>query len=198
LENPNGASFFPGIGVVVPFILAILMPQGVVHVVRPSVTKKQRRVRTFREQTILFPYSPSPNFSQRETMRAAKRHALSNRSLIVLASVLTLFGCSLNTDVSQPASIQTVQGNNQSVATNTTLPTDLGVVVVTQFGEPVAGVAVQWSVVSGGGSVTPVLSQTSDTGISTTSYTSGATAGTVSVQAKVGGLPVVTFTVTVT
>jgi Big-like domain-containing protein len=165
--------------------------------VRPSVTKKQKTVRTFRDQTILFAYSSSPKFLRGTKMRAANRHALSNRSLIVLATVLALAGCSLNTDVSQPASIQTVQGNNQSVATNTKLPTDLGVIVVTQFGEPVAGVAVQWTVTSGGGSVTPVLTQTSDTGIATTSYTSGATPGTVSVEAKVSGLPVVTFTVTV-
>lgn len=131
-------------------------------------------------------------------MRATKRHALSNRSLIVLATVLAVSGCSLNTDVSQPAQIQIVQGNNQSAATNTTLPTKLGVIVVTQFGEAVSGVGVQWTVASGGGSVDQVLTQTDDTGIATTSYTTGATTGTATIQAKAPGLPLVTFTVNIT
>ena len=130
-------------------------------------------------------------------MRAAKRHAFSNRSLVLFAGVLAIAGCSLNTDVTKPTAIQIIQGNLQSAATNTTLPTDFGVIVVTQFGEPVAGVGVQWTVISGGGTVDPVLVQTDDTGIANTSYTTGATAGTATIQAKASGLPPVTFTVTV-
>ena len=116
---------------------------------------------------------------------------------VILIAVGVLSACSLETDVSEPAVVQIIQGDAQTVATNTMLPIDLGVVVVTQLGEPVADETVQWSVVSGGGTVTPLTSQTNEHGVATTSYTSGATAGDVKVTAQTGNLRV-TFDVTVT
>jgi hypothetical protein len=119
------------------------------------------------------------------------------RCVVILIAVASLSACSLETDVSEPAVVQIIQGDAQTVATNTMLPIDLGVVVVTQLGEPVADETVQWSVVSGGGTVTPLTSQTNEHGVATTSYTAGATAGDVKVTAQTGGLRV-TFDVTVT
>jgi hypothetical protein len=130
-------------------------------------------------------------------MRAATTHASSKWSALLLASVLVLAGCSLNTDPPQPAALAIVQGDRQTAAANTALDTSLGVIVVTQFGGPVSGAAVQWSVISGGGSVDPVLTLTTDRGIAMTSYTTGATPGTATIQAKALGLPPVTFTITI-
>jgi NADH:ubiquinone oxidoreductase subunit F (NADH-binding) len=131
-------------------------------------------------------------------MRSPITHALSKSLAPLLASVLAVAGCSLSTDAPQPVAIEIVQGDMQTAGTNTPLDTSLSVIVVTQFGGPVSGAAVQWSVISGGGSVDPVLSQTTDRGIAMTSYTTGATAGTATIQAKALGLPPVTFTITVT
>jgi hypothetical protein len=131
-------------------------------------------------------------------MQPRKSNASSKRPVLLLAAVAMLSACSLETDVTQPSAVQIIQGNSQSVAASTKLPTDLGVVVVTQFGEPVGGVPVQWTVTSGGGTLDAALTLTNENGIATTGYTAGATAGTVTIHAKAGDLPIVTFTITVT
>lgn len=131
-------------------------------------------------------------------MRVTTKHGFFSPSVLMLASVLALSACSLETDVSQPATIRVAQGNDQIVATNTPLPTKLGVVVVTQFGEPVAGAPVTWTISSGGGTLESAVTLTNESGIATTGYTTGATAGTAKILAKVADLPTVSFTITVT
>jgi adhesin/invasin len=91
-----------------------------------------------------------------------------------------------------------VSGQNQSAPINTKLTTDLSVAVTTQFGELVSGQTVTWVVVTGTGTLDPATSVTGDTGAASTSYTTGSASGTDKIQAKVGALPPVTFTVTVT
>jgi hypothetical protein len=145
------------------------------------------------------------NHPKRKIVRSRKLHSkvvgpispFPRRCALFLAAIATLSACSLETDVGDPSVVQIIQGDDQTVATNTVLPIDLGVVVVTQLGEPVEGEAVQWTVVSGGGTVTPVLSQTNEHGVATTSYTAGATPGGVKITAKARNL-LVTFDVTVT
>jgi Big-like domain-containing protein len=137
-----------------------------------------------------------PKISTEEIVLSHKFRALRTRFILLGAVTVALSACSLETDVSDPASIAIIQGDGQTVATNTLLPTDLGVVVVTQLGEPVPSEPVQWTIVSGGGTLNPVLSQTNEDGVATTSFTTGPTAGNVKITAKAGNL-LVTFDVIV-
>ena len=66
------------------------------------------------------------------------------------------------------------------------------------FYEPIDNETVTWTVVSGGGSVNPVTSQTNQYGLAWTRYTAGAIAGAVKIQVKVSSLPPIFFDVTVT
>jgi hypothetical protein len=112
--------------------------------------------------------------------------------------MVALSGCTLGIDPSGPASIIIVAGTPQSAPVNTTLTTALTVVIVGPFLEPIAGETVTWSVVApGGGTLTPLTSVTDQTGIASTSYTTGATAGDVQIQAKHSALPPVYFNITV-
>jgi len=129
-------------------------------------------------------------------LRSVRRFAAIPRFALLAASVL-LGGCSLDTDVSDPSAMIRYQGDNQTVAPSTPLPTDLGTIVVNQFGERIKNVTVNWSIVSGGGTLGATSSITDDSGIASVSYTSGTTTGTVIIQAKVTGLLPLTFTVTV-
>jgi len=81
---------------------------------------------------------------------------------------------------------------------NGPLALPLRVSVVDAAGNPVAGVAVQWTVLSGGGSVSAASVETGADGLSGVTLTLGATVGTQQAQASVPGLegsPVV-FTAT--
>jgi hypothetical protein len=130
-------------------------------------------------------------------MRAVKRLLLVNRAIALLGTI-ALSGCSLNVDPASPAAIVIVAGLNQTAPINTKLATDFSVVVSTQFGELLRNQTITWTVVTGGGTLNPTTSITGDNGVASTSYTTGPTAGTDTIQAKVNGLPPVTFTVTVT
>lgn len=131
-------------------------------------------------------------------MHVVKRQILFRRRIPLVIVVVALANCSLNTDVSSPAAVVKVSGDGQTAPTNTTLPTPLSVIVVTQFGERLKNVTVTWTVISGGGSLNPATSLTDDTGIASTSYTTGTTPGTVVIQAKVNRTPPLDFSVTVT
>ena len=131
-------------------------------------------------------------------MHVVKRQILFRRRIPLVIAMVALSSCSLNTDLSSPAAVVKVSGDGQSAPTNTALPTPLSVIVVTQFGEALKNVTVTWTVISGGGSLNPATSLTDGTGIASTSFTTGTTAGTVVIQAKVNGLPPLSFSVTVT
>ena len=114
---------------------------------------------------------------------------------------LLLSACSDSTEPSPgptPTAITVFDGNNQQAQAGPVLPQPLRVRVTDAEADPVAGVTVTWSVVAGGGSVSPATSGTDSDGLAATMFTLGGQAGTQSVQATVTGLsgsPVV-FTAT--
>lgn len=131
-------------------------------------------------------------------MFRAFRHALSPRNVALLATLVAASGCTLNTDVSGPSAIIRVSGDQQTEPTNTTFPTPLAVLVVTQFGEPVQNATVTWTITSGGGTLSAPSTATDENGVASVTYTSGGTAGSVVIEARVSGVPPLTFTLTVT
>jgi plastocyanin len=79
-------------------------------------------------------------------------------------------------------------GTGQTGPVNAALPTALQVRVTDEFGNPVAGVAVTWSVTGGGGSVAPTGSVTNAAGNATTTWTLGPTVGAQNAEASATGL----------
>jgi hypothetical protein len=134
-----------------------------------------------------------------ESMRVVKRQLLATRIIAFIVATVALSGCSLNTDLSGPTSIIILNGQGQTAATSTTLPTALTVVVVGSFLEPIPDQPVTWSIVApGGGSLSTLTSVTDEHGTASTSYTTGSTAGAVRIQANSNALPAAFFDVTVT
>ena len=80
-----------------------------------------------------------------------------------------------------------VDGGSQVGTVSTALALPLRVKATDEAGNPVAGVDVTWSIVSGGGSI-PAASQTGADGIAAATFTLGPAAGTQSAQAAVAGL----------
>ena len=131
-------------------------------------------------------------------MRLVKRQRLVNRILAVIAVTAALSSCSLNTDIGGPTAIVILNGQNQTAATSTTLPTAFTVVVVGSFNVPMPDQPVTWTIVAPGtGSLSTASSVTDQDGIASTTYTTGSTAGTVQIQASSPSLDPVLFYVTV-
>ncbi len=105
--------------------------------------------------------------------------------------------------IAVPASangLSLVSGDGQSAPINTTLPLPLVVKISDGFGNPVAGVEVQWTAALGGGSVSAGSTITDDQGLTSVQRTLGGAAGSQTSEARVDGLagsPVV-FTHTAT
>ncbi len=78
-------------------------------------------------------------------------------------------------------------GNSQTGTAGTALATTLSVVVMDALNNPVSGVTVGWAT-SSGGSMTPASSITNGSGIATSSWTLGTTAGGQAATGSVGGL----------
>ena len=131
-------------------------------------------------------------------MTHALVRSLSLRKLAFLITLATISSCTLNTDISGPAAVIKFSGDAQSAPVNTTLPTPLAVIVVTQFGERLPNIPVAWTIKSGGGTLSATTTLTDDTGVASVNYTTGPTPGPVVIEAKVGGIPALSFTATVT
>jgi hypothetical protein len=101
--------------------------------------------------------------------------------------------CTLNTDVSGPGGLLRHGGDEQSAAVNTPLPVPLAVMVVTQFGEPIKDAVVNWTIASGGGTLSSNATTTDVSGVATVNYTTGPTTGDVVIRAQVHGVPPLTF-----
>lgn len=86
-----------------------------------------------------------------------------------------------------PDTVFAVRGDSQSATINAALPESLVVRVNDQFGNPVAGLQVDWSV-SGGGTVSPVTVNTGVNGEAATQRTLGSTSGQKSASATVSGV----------
>jgi len=123
------------------------------------------------------------------------KHAVALRALAVIMGGAAISGCTLNTDVSAPGGLIKYSGDQQVAAPNTELPTQLGVLVVNQFGERLKNVTVNWSIASGGGSLSSNVELSDDSGVASGSYTTGPTAGQAVIQAQVHGVPALSFNI---
>ena len=97
-----------------------------------------------------------------------------------------LAACSSDEGPGANRSIAIESGNGQSAVIGTELA-PLVVRVVDAADTPEAGVEVAWSVVSGGGSVTPSSSSTDAAGLASATFTLGVTVGVQEVRASVPG-----------
>lgn len=87
-----------------------------------------------------------------------------------------------------PDSLVKVSGDSQIGASSTALAESLLVRVADRYGNAVVGVAVTFSVTSGGGTVSPTSSATGSAGTAATEWTLGSSAGTQTAQAVVSGV----------
>jgi adhesin/invasin len=96
-----------------------------------------------------------------------------------------------------PAQIEIVSGNTQTDTIRKQLASPLVVRITTAAGEPLSGITVNWTRLSGAGSVASATSVTSASGLASITYTLGDTPGAESIRASVSGLtPTVTFSAT--
>ena len=95
-----------------------------------------------------------------------------------------------------PQSVTKVRGDGQSGPVDSLLPDSLVVLVADQYGNPTVGVSVAWSVVKGGGTLTPTSSTTDSVGQAATLWSPG-DSGADSARATVPGVAPVTFAASV-
>jgi len=113
-----------------------------------------------------------------------KRHA------ILYGLTMAIAACG-GDDLQQPpgaARVEAVGGDGQSGPVGNPLTDSLRVRVTDATGQGVAGVSVTWSVVSGGGAVSPGTSSTDADGLAATAFTLGSAEGDQQAQAEVSGL----------
>lgn len=125
-----------------------------------------------------------------------------SRSVTVRAITLAfvsafISACTLSTENNDPAGMAKTNGDQQTAPVNTALPLPFEVLIVNQFGEPLANVTVNWTITAGGGSLTSTPTLTDQTGKTSVTYTTGPTSGDASINAQVHGLFPVIFTVTI-
>jgi hypothetical protein len=99
----------------------------------------------------------------------------------------TAQSATFNVGASLPATVSLFSGGGQTVPPSTPLPDSIVVRVTDVFEAPKAGVTVNWSVTSGGGSVSPATSVTDANGRAAARWTAGA-AGLQELRATVGQL----------
>jgi hypothetical protein len=120
------------------------------------------------------------------------------RALVLLIGVGAVAGCTLNTEAMGVGQVAIFAGDNQSQPVNTLLPQPLQVLVVTQLGEPLENVEVNWSIAAGGGSLSTNVTLTDAGGIASVSYTTGPTPGHAVIVAQVNGVQPLSFDETIT
>jgi uncharacterized protein YhjY with autotransporter beta-barrel domain len=106
---------------------------------------------------------------------------------------VTATGTILNDDTPRVSGVRAISGGGQNGLLGQTLPQPLVVEVVAEDGSLVAGQTVQWRVTRGSAQVNPATSVTNAQGRATTTVTLTGV-GPVEIQATVGQLPPVTFT----
>ncbi|HET9637002.1 MAG TPA: hypothetical protein VFP26_13830 [Gemmatimonadaceae bacterium] len=131
-------------------------------------------------------------------LASPRRSFLARWMLFAALIAITASGCTLNVGVNDPAVVVKHAGDGQAGPTNTALPVAFEVLVLDQFGNSLKNVVVDWTIVSGGGSLSETSNKTVEGGVSSVTYTTGPTAGTAQIQAKAAGIPPVTFSVTIT
>ncbi|MES2305875.1 MAG: Ig-like domain-containing protein [Gemmatimonadota bacterium] len=103
------------------------------------------------------------------------------------ALLLVGAACNSGTDANSDVVIAAAGGNQQTGVTGAALATPLKVKAVDGLGAPLTGIVIDWSVQSGGGSVTPSTSTTDANGFATATLTLGAAAGSTVVKATQRG-----------
>ncbi|MDQ4080276.1 MAG: Ig-like domain-containing protein, partial [Gemmatimonadota bacterium] len=93
-----------------------------------------------------------------------------------------------------PAVIQMVNGNNQSAPVGSNLPNPFVVEVLDSSGRPVGGQSVSWTVVAGGGTMSPASSVTNASGEARSFLKLGNAPGQQRVRSSLGTLNPVEFT----
>ncbi len=115
--------------------------------------------------------------------------------LSVVAALLV--ACSSAEEPARPAQLSATGSTTLSATVGAAVATAPAVKVTDDAGQPVAGVAVQFAVTAGGGTLGRSSATSDAAGVASAgSWTLGTTAGTNTVTATAAGLPVVTFTAT--
>lgn len=119
-------------------------------------------------------------------------------ALAIPAALLAGCESELNTSNSGPrfVSIVAASGLGQSGIVGGLLGEPLVVLAQDQYGLPVAGEIIEWSVIAGGGHVDPSQSTTGADGLAQTSFRLGIVLGQQSVRAELRGTQPVVFTAT--
>ena len=116
-------------------------------------------------------------------------NAITSRAVLplLLGLLAACSGDSVSPVVPPGATVVVGGGDAQSVTVAMATAAPLSVIIEDAGGQPIAGVPVTWSVLSGGGSVAPTTSTTDVSGVAATSYTAGNTSGPKEIQAEVPG-----------
>ena len=141
-------------------------------------------------------FSPNPAFT------VTTGNASTTYTLPKVAKTLTVTAANGNASVriteqslAGPASLLSiVSGNNQSALPHKLLPKKLIVSVTDQYGNAISGVTVTFTDNGAGGSFSTTTPVTATNGQASTSYTTGATAETVTISASTSTLGPVNFT----
>lgn len=131
---------------------------------------------------------------------AAMRLTLLARGVVSPAVLLLLTACGSSGNPSEPGPTPTairIQGGNQQTGVvGQALATTISATVVDERGHPVANRRVEWDVSAGSGTVSTPRSNTNSSGVASTTWTLGSTAGSQRLTAQVLGLTPATFTAT--
>lgn len=134
-------------------------------------------------------------------MASVPKSARTYSAVLVALIAVSAAGCSdsgpgTNPDTTTPAAITVASGNNQTADVGAELGSPLVVRVVNAGNAPLPGVTVDWTVLSGGGTLGSASSATNAQGQAQTTYTVGAAAGSNQVRAAVRGSAGLTTTLT--
>ena len=103
---------------------------------------------------------------------------------------------SANAQAGAPANIVIQSGNNQTGTVGQTLSSPLQVLVTDSENNPLSGVTVSWAPDPGDGSASPTTSATNGSGIASSSWTLGSTAGGQTLSAGASGAGSANFSAT--
>lgn len=142
--------------------------------------------------------SPGPAHASAESERSlATRRLPSVVCLLTVVSIVAA-GCSddsspLNVVPATPTGAEALQGESQVGTVGASLPDTIAVRVTDRYGNPVPGVSVDFSDVSGDGSLEPASPETDSTGVARAEWTLGTTPGGDTAEAVVSGIDTVRF-----
>src|SRR6476619_2895018 len=120
--------------------------------------------------------------------RAARRRPLALIVGIAIAGAPACKDSSTPPELSQPAKLTLVSGDNQS-GNGALLPTALVVKITDPRNEPVSGVAVSWTTSDPTASLSAVTASTDADGLATAKWTLGASAGRQTVTVTTPSIP---------